>query len=364
MTPRRHADARLVLAVGALVPVFLAGCGGGGGTSDPPSAGGGSASGSSSASASATTSATRPEGRWTFVAWTVKRSDVKVSQFLARSILTSVEPGCEDGPCDLTVSPAGVGGTYREPETPPGPGDTPLTDSFDLAWDGSSYTGSIKARVVPCTVAGGSVVPKGYSTTASWSVTFAAATASAPARLHGTVTHTVKGTKASRAKGCTDYTETEAIAGVPTGSLDAKAAPQGTYEGTLSATSSTPKSLARPGTALWLGTMSASGDAAKPVLTGLTKASGALTRGQRGWSAALPPGAMDCNGSAGVSTKGADGTEEFTDLHPTALTDEGAPIFVGGYRLRANPNATGLAAKCSLNVYEGRILLVPEGAGR
>ena len=73
---------------------------------------------------------------------------------------------------------------------------------------------------------------------------------------------------------------------------------------------------------------------------------------------------MQCSAVGGAPTdKGADGTESFGAVHPVALTKDGAPIFAGTWKLRANPNATGLAAKCGLAVYEGRLYLVPRGAG-
>ena len=122
-------------------------------------------------------------------------------------------------------------------------------------------------------------------------------------------------------------------------------------------------SLAPVGRVLWLGTMSAAGAADGPTITGLTKSTGALASGADGWGVTTPSAPSDCRGADGsVTAKGADGSETFAALHPVALTEDGAAIFAGTWRLRANPNAAGLAADCTLAVYDGRLLLVPSGA--
>ena len=73
-----------------------------------------------------------------------------------------------------------------------------------------------------------------------------------PPRVHGTITSENKGTKASRAKGCTDYVETEAVGNSPP--LAPRRYVAGRRpEGTLSVTSSTPTKLAPVGTTLTLG---------------------------------------------------------------------------------------------------------------
>lgn len=343
--------------------VVLAGCGGEATPTDPSGSATGSASPKPSAQVSAT-SAARPEGPWTIVAWTVKRSDGPSEQRPARTILASFKPTCASGPCDLTVSPAGSNGTYREPEAPPRPGDTPSTDPITLTWNGNSYGGHTKERVVPCTPAQGPDVPQGYRMMTTWSLTFLPPADGGPARAHGTIVDAVTGTKASRAKGCTDFTETEAFGGVPTGSLEQKTAPAGQYDASMSSTASTPKGLAPVGRVLWLGTMSASGAADGPTITGLTKSTGALASGSDGWGVATPTAPSDCRAADGsAAPKGADGSETFAALHPVALTEEGAAIFAGTWRLRANPNDVGRAAGCTLAVYDGRLLLVPSGAG-
>ncbi len=344
--------------MGASLAVVLAACGGGSTPTD-------SASPSPSASASPSVgSATRPEGPWTLVAWSTKRSDLTVEQRLARVILATMTSDCPSGPCELTMAPAGSKGSFREPEAPRRAGATPATSPFVLAWDGTSYSGGVKDRVGSCTTAKGEVVADGYTTTTTMSFTFVPAAGKAPARVHGTVTHDSKGTAKSRPKGCTDFLETESLGGVPTGSLDPQTAPAGEFEGTMVTTAATPKKLAAVGSSLWLGTITAAGDATAPTITGLTRSTGPLTAGADGWAAAPPSAPTQCTAPDGSGVdKGADGTEAFTGLHPVALTKDGKPIYAGSWRLRANPTATGLKSRCSLAVYEGRIYLVPRGAG-
>lgn len=355
-------DTRASLAgLAVVVGTLLTACGGGG--SETPSSS--PSTRPSTASASAAADGTRPEGNWTLVAWTTSRTDITVDQFTARTILGSFEPSCPSGPCALTLSPAGANGTYREPEAPPSKDATPPTQSIELAFDGKTYTGALPSRVVSCTTKDGTSVPKGYSVKTAYAFTFVPASGATPPRLQGTITYENSSTPAGKGKGCTPFGETEAVGGVPTGSLSADTAPSGRYEGTLSTTASTPTRLAPVGTTLWLGPITVAGSGAATTIEGLTKSKGPLALAGGGWSAEPAAGTMDCSAADGsVSTEGAEGTETFTGLHAVALTADARPVFVGGYRLRAEPNATGRKASCSLAVWEGRILLVPQGAGR
>ena len=340
---------------------LLAACGGGGATAPVTSP---EAAASSTAPSPAAGDGTRPEGRWSLVAWTVQRSDFDEAPQMARTILGSFEPACPSGPCDVTLNPAGLDGTFRDPESPARADATPSTKPIAFSWDGTTYRATTAPRTGSCTTASGTSVPDGYTSTNTLALTFVAATDGMPPRVHGTITSENKGTKASRAKGCTDFVETEAVGGVPAGSLPADTSPAGDYEGTLSSTSSTPTKLAPVGTTLTLGGLTAAGDAAAPTLTGVTGTAAPLAAGPPGWSGTTGVGTMDCSAPDGTGSEGADATEQFTDLHAIALTADAEPVFTGGYRLRQNPNAAGLKASCSLAVWEGRILLVPQGAGR
>lgn len=364
MTTAQRADRRwAALGSVAALTIPLAGCGGTTPAGSAPASSSALASSMRSPSASAG-SETRPEGPWTIVAWTVKRSDGPTEQRTAGTMLASLDPTCPSGPCDLTVTPAGVDGTYREPQAPAGAGATPSSEPITLTWDGNAYVGRTKERVVSCTPAEGDDVPQGYRARTTWSLTFVPPEDGGPARVHGTVVEEAKGTAGSRPKGCTDFTETRAFGGAPTGSIDPKVAPEGKYDASMSSTASTPKSLAPVGQVLWLGPMTAGGPPGAPTITGLTKSRGALTWQADGWGGTTPTAPSDCLGADGaVTAGGADGSESFTALRPVALTKDGTPIFAGTWRLRANPNDKGLAAECSLAVYEGRLLLVPDGAG-
>lgn len=341
--------------VGLAVGLALTGCGGGAasGTGEP------------SRSPSTATADTRPEGPWTMVAWTVSRSDISVEQRMARTILATFTPACPSGPCDLTMAPAGRDGTYREPETPLAAGSTPTTATVDLTWDGAAYAGASGERTTSCTAKGGVVVPDGYRMATAFSLAFVPAAGATPARLHGTIEHTAKGTPAGLTKGCTDFVETEAVGGVRTGSLDPKTAPTGAYGASLTTAITTPKSVAATGSLLWLGTMSASGTGATGTITGLTGSPGPLSLTAGGWSATTPVAPSVCRAVSGATVaSGADAQETFEDLHAVALTPDGEPIFTGRWKDRLNPNAAGLKGGCSLTAYEGRLLLVPEGAGQ
>ncbi|GAA4114589.1 hypothetical protein GCM10022415_10600 [Knoellia locipacati] len=334
--------------------VALAGCGGSPAASED----------AASASPSARTSDLRPEGRWTLVAWTVKRSDLTVEQRMARTILGVFTPGCPSGPCDLTMAPGGSNGTFREAEAPVAEGSTPTTAAIDLTWDGRAYAGGSPERVTSCLTKEGTTVPEGYVQASSFSLSFVPKQGDAPSRVRGTVVHTAKGTPAGKAKGCTDFVETEAVGGVPTGSLDVKTPLSGRYDASMTTRSATPRSVAAVGSVLWLGAMSTAGTGSTQTITGLTGKPGPLTASSAGWSASPPATPNDCRAVSGTMVpKGADAQEVFDALHAVALTGDGKPIFAGTWKDRLNPNATGLSGACSLTAYEGRLLLVPEGAG-
>lgn len=281
---------------------------------------------------------------------------------MARTLLGTFDPACPTGPCDVTLAPTGVNGTFRDTEAPPG--GTPTTSPLKFTWDGKTYAATSAERVVSCMAKGGATVADGYVLTTRLALTFVVPSGRTPARVHGTIEHTTKGTAVSRPKGCTDFVETEAVGGVPTGALDDRTVPNGVYDASISTTATTPKNLAAVGSQLWLGAMTAAGTEAAPTITGLTTSVGALTHTGTGWSAAPPTAATDCRAMSGQPVaKGADGVEVFEDLRAVALTAQAKPIFGGVWRERLNPNTTGLKAACSLAVYEGRLLLVPDGAG-
>lgn len=307
----------------------------------------------------------RPEGAWTLVAWTTKRSDVEVSQPVARIILGTLKPSCASGPCDLALAPAGSGGTYTEPEAPLGPDAKPSTEPIKLRWQGKSYTGRTTPRVLSCTPKVGAVVPAGYTSQSTLTLTFVPPTGDKPAAVHGTFVFTNTGTKAGRGKGCTDFVENEAISGSPSGSVEKTTLMAGTYDASMSSTGSTPKSLAPVGRDFWLGSMATSGSPDARTITGVTTGAAPLTMAGDGWAGNAPSASIDCQGIDGsAAKKGADGLESFSGIHPVALAKSGKPIFAGVWRLRTNANAVGLKAGCSLTRWEGRLILLPQGAGR
>lgn len=132
----------------------------------------------------------------------------------------------------------------------------------------------------------------------------------------------------------------------------------------MTTTAAKPKSVASIGSVLWLGTMSTSGTGSNQTITGLTKQPGPITSSPAGWASTPPVSPNDCRAVSGSTVpKGADAQETFEALHAVALTGDAKPIFAGTWKDRLNPNAAGLKGTCSLTAYEGRLLLVPEGAG-
>lgn len=368
----RAAERRNGLAALALVVATASACGGGSAPATSPSTSASPAASSStptsappSTVAAVGNSTQRPEGAWTLVTWPIKRSDTKDFQPIASISNTTITPSCTQGPCDLAF------GTAASSDTSNGSGPALTTGAVDSAkllqfrWDGTSYVASKPAREVSCTAkVGAAEIPKGYTSKSTFKLTFLPPSADGPARLHGTVIETNVGTKAGKGKGCRDFTETSAVSGSSTGSVDAAALPQGAYDASMSSTGSTPKSLAPVGVGFWLGPMTASGTKDAPTITGLTSATAPLATVKEGWDGNAPSAPMDCQAIDGSNTtKGADGLESFSGLHPVAVTKTGDPIFSGTWRLSTNPNEVGLKAGCSLTRWEGRLLLVPHGAG-
>ena len=358
--PRRDRGAA-VLALG-VVAALASACG----SDDEMAQSAGPASGPTSTASASGDPAGRPEGDWTIVKWTVKRSD-SASNPMAEITLGTLTPSCASGPCDLTLAPAGANGTYAESEAPPPvKGTPPSKEAVPLRWDGTSYVGKTGPKVVSCNPTGlvSDSVDDGYATRRTITLTFVPPSGDTAARMHGTIVDTNKGIKTAKAKGCTDYVVTWAVGASPTGSLDAETPLKGKYDASMSSTGSTPKGLAPVGQELWLGPMTAAGGTDALTLTGLAASKAPLTRGQDGLSGQAPAAPVDCRATDGSTiAKGADGRETFSDMHAVALTEEGDPLFAGVWSLSSKPNATGLSSKCSPAQYQGRVILVPHGAG-
>jgi hypothetical protein len=203
-------------------------------------------------------------------------------------------------------------------------------------------------------------VPDGYESTVTVTLTFVPGGKGQP-RVEGTIVNKSVGRSGARAKGCTDFTETEAVVGSPTGSVSTQAAPSGQFDATLSARSSTPKELAPTGTVWWLGTMNGAGST--PGLTGIARVAAPLAQDGAAWTGTAPKAPLDCRDAKGtVVAQGADAVESFTGLHPIVETKDGTMVFSGAWGLRSDPNAKGVKQHCGPTVWEGRILLVPHTA--
>ncbi len=223
----RAANRRCGLGALVLVVALASACGGG--TTSPSSSatGTGPVAPSSPSSAAVGDPTQRPEGAWTLVTWPIKRSDTKDFQPIANISHMMITPSCAQGPCDLAFSPAKSGDSA--PEAAPTGGAEPSNKPMEFRWDGTSYVASTASHEDSCIPKVGVTVAKGYTTSSSLKLNFVSASGDAPARVHGIVIETATGTKAGKGKGCRDFTETRAVGGSPTGSLDPAALPQGTY---------------------------------------------------------------------------------------------------------------------------------------
>ena len=361
---RRGRDHGVALIALPLAALLVAGCAGGSEPSTSRTSPAATATTSATSSPSRTPSdPTRPEGPWTFVAWVSKRSDTTAFP-TARVLLTTITPLCGEGPCDLTLAPAGTDGGFREPEAPVAPDGSTKPTPVTLTWDGSAYRGAAPARVVSCNLGGqvSDAVEGGYSVKRTYSFRYVAPQGDEPPRMFGTTVARTTGTKVGKAKGCTDFVETETVAAAPTGSLDVVTPLGGTYDASLSSTGSDPKTLAPLGQSLWLGQMKVPSGGTS--ITGLSTGVAPLAAGSTGWGGDVPTTPFECRDRSGAAkSKGADATETFADLHPVALDEAGRPVFAGTWTLRVTPNAVGRKAGCSLAAYEGRVYLVPHGKG-
>lgn len=113
----------------------------------------------------------RPEGEWVIVSWTTAREG-QTQLGDAGQRLERFTPTCDEGPCDIEVTPGGVDGTYLPEGITPAEGQDPSTEPSTLVWDEASgtYTRQIE-RLSSCTTESG-VVPDGYMVTSTGTFTF------------------------------------------------------------------------------------------------------------------------------------------------------------------------------------------------
>lgn len=337
--------------------------GGCGGSSD---AGEAAAPNSTASTTTSVINEQRPEGPWTFVRTTLTRDgEPSVPAGDARVSLAKVIPTCGDGPCDLNVTPAGVGGSYRpegmvasESATPTA---TVAAKPATYVWDAptSAYTVVDKVAKDSCTNAEGKTIQDVYSTTTTTTFTFHPATDDRPAAIIGSFTNRVEATDAGLADGCTPFEDAGTIVGAPTGSLSADDARDltGSYVATEVVTKTEPSGGRPPGFRGVLGrfemTVSGDGYALGGFVGEVT-----LARAGAGYSGSSGEFDRPCPTTpetpAGFST-----IEEFTDLTVIALTEEGDPILAGGWSLSDDPTPAGVEAGCSFGSNMGYVILVP-----
>jgi hypothetical protein len=345
-------------ALGSLVVLAIAACGGG---SEDESGDSGVGRGeSTTATQEAVGGRERPEGRWTIVTTQVERSDAPdLEPGLSGITLVEVTPACEDGPCDVEVSPAGHEGTYQpEGLTVTDPSD-PETQTY--VWDEEAGTYTVtKEERTSCTTVELEVVEDAYLLTRTRTLTFTPADGATPAALTGTYTQSATSTPAGEGAGCTPYEETGTVVGSPTGALgvggDADLA--GEYVTTEYVEAVEPAGSRPPGFSGLLPRFTVETADGAHRITGVLAEAAELTEGEAGLSGVTEEVRRPCVGES-ETPDGFTSTETWTDLAPVALTADGDPILAGRWRLFENPTPAGVDAGCSLSTNTGYLVMVP-----
>ncbi|CAN5752853.1 hypothetical protein BH10ACT1_BH10ACT1_13490 [soil metagenome] len=274
--------------------------------------------------------------------------------------LPSFEPACSAGPCDLRATPAGHQGTFRA-EGAPSLGTPAPPDPYTYTWDEAqgTYTSTVE-RVAGCTTKDFKTVEDAYHSSYTTTVTFRPPDGKKPPGLTGTYTQTVTSTPEAQAAGCTPFVDSGTIVGAPTGSLSAKAEPglAGSYLATETVEKVEPSGSRPVGLVGPLGTFTVAAVGDGYVLTGLLAEPATLASGAKGYSGATAAVSRSC----GDVADGFSSTETLTDLTPVALTEDGAPILAGRWKLFENPTAAGVDAGCSLASNAGYVVLVPKAS--
>ncbi len=302
----------------------------------------------------------RPEGEWVIVSWTTAREGQTqlgdAGQRLERFTHT-----CDEGPCDIEVTPGGVDGTYLPEGITPAEGQDPSTEPSTLVWDEASgtYTRQIE-RLSSCTTESG-VVPDGYMVTSTGTFTFVPPTEDAPARLEGTLERTVAGTPVGLPQGCTDFQSSSSIAGSPVDADLGEVDLTGTYVVTENVEATEGPQQRPPGfTGVLLPDAEVAPQGDGYTVAGiLVEAPATLTEADGGWSGSTTD---DTRRSEGEGPGEFDSTETWTDLRPVTVTGTAGPVLAGRWELIENPNDAGVAAGCSFGSNTGWVIFVPTAA--
>jgi len=306
--------------------------------------------------------AQRPEGPWTLVSWITKRSDIDAPPKQAVVVQTKVKPGCATGPCDLTVEPDGIDGSFRPAGYAALSAKDDTKDPYTLTWDAKSksYTYTSEPSVSSCTVAGGKVIPDGYEVSKTLTLTFVPPASGSGPALSGTKVVTARGVGPGIAAGCTDLVQTETVAGAPTPASSASDDTDltGAYTVTEIIESAEP-ATDPPGSSVLISKSATVARQGKGyTITGTDKPA-TLDKTRSGWAGSTPSMLSDCKFSDHVVANGYASTATWSDLHRVAIDHTGAPVLVGRWLWRATPSAEAAAEKCASGQDQGFVILVP-----
>ena len=307
------------------------------------------------------TAAERPEGTWNTVRWSTEREGAALGD--AVQSVATFTPKCDDGPCDIEVTPAGANGTYRpegyaiaDPVTPGEP--------YTLTWDESTgtYVDHDEPALESCTTADGKVVQDGYSVERTATYEFEPAKDSKPASVHGTYVEVATGTPTGAPQGCTDYKATWTVAGAPADAF-AEGGPSFADSYVITEVVEVTEPVdQRPkgfrGVIAADAKVTTEGDSV--LLAGTRSVPAKLTETDGAWFGTATDATSRCSDGEGPGEY--DSTETWTGLRTIALTEQGAPILSGRWDVMETPNATGQANGCTVGSNKGYVILVPTAA--
>jgi hypothetical protein len=376
---------RTLLAL--LAATALAACGGSSGSDGP-------ASPSTSAGGSASTALAsehaedrpvaaveaRPEGDWQLTRYhTEQASGGDVLRVVRRA--WHAEPTCDEGACDVDVTPAGPHGTFLGPGYPVPDGE-PAGEPFTMTYEDGHYR-SADEEPSSCALADGGFSEDRTLATfrQSFDLTFRKGSGDEPDRWYGTLEETATATAAGRAAGCVDDGKpvTNVVSGVPADMVFDNLVVDGTYAVSYVFGDASAPDLETTPDLLWYeraaslsqawSVTGACEDTNCAIGMAFTDGAGrtrsfALTPGSGGWSGKTDPVVGDCKvngGSAVVVPGGYTNSVEVRELRIVDAFEGKAAVLVGRFDERSTPSELAAAAdpvNCYPQYRTGQVILV------
>lgn len=357
----------------------LAACGGGGSDDPGPSTAAEARPSTTERAAAETTSGGRPEGDWVLNRFVEDPGpDGDVLRAARRS--WNFEPTCDEGPCDLVVTPAGPESTFLGPDYPVLSSDV-VGEPFTVAYAGGVYSFVEPETTDYCARTDGTYSddPASSGFEGRFELTFVDGNGDAPDQLVGTKTETWTPTPAGRAAGCVAETKTLTWtvtarpfdATFPDAEVDGQFGPTFVLSDVDDKTEALdPQAIGweRSAPSPWSLTTSCEGPecalGASFTDSSATIRSFGLSPGDGGWTGRAEPWKGDClaNGTGVVVAAGAyTNNLTVTDLRVVDETDGRATVLVGHFRETGLPDAAAASAdptNCFASHGEGQIFLV------